>query len=298
MNTLIHTIIGDPKKASPTRKITTYALFGTLVAFLLSVIILIASSVAFNVTDGEEPVIENETTGEGSPAVNTSAISYEVVEADVLDGKETELVSVQEKRTKLDDAAHKFYYGAKKGTMLRSEVMASVDNMLVKFYNSSNGSIDPYAGEDNKRAECTIPLIVEADPNGYSFDIVVFGNDKAISNSDKIYKWIFDNAHTYGFVYTDNTFTYVGVAAANYKVMTGLKDHSALMDKIKSSSNNISTSVRDVATNKSASYQLYYLAKGGELKVPTNYEYTVIPDGENGYLITVNMSKPVMGGVG
>ena len=53
------------------------------------------------------------------------------------------------------------------------------------------------------------------------------------------------------------------------------------------------------------SYQMYYLAADAELKVPTNYEYTVIADGTNGYIITVDMSKKIQaettdtdGGVG
>ena len=59
----------------------------------------------------------------------------------------------------------------------------------------------------------------------------------------------------------------------------------------------MSTTLRD-SENKSVTYQMYYLSADDELKVPTNYEYAVISDGQNGYVVTVNMSKPITEGVG
>ena len=297
MNKLINAVIGDNKKSSPARKYTAYALLGTLIIFLVLVIVLIASSVFFAVRGEGTPAV-GEDNPNGGTVINTGSISYETVTADVLDGKIAELVSVQENRTKFDDAGHKFYYAATRGTMLRYDVAKAVDNMLVKFYNSSNGSVDPYTGEDNKRVECTIPLIVNADTNGYKFSLVVFGNDQSI-NGNSTYKWIFDNAYSYGFVYTENAFTYVGVAVANYiRVTSSVTNYTQFLTAVKGANNNLNTSVKDTATNKSVSYQIYYLAKGGVLNVPTNYEYTVIPDGDNGYVITVNTSEPIIDGVG
>ncbi len=295
MSNFINAIVGDTKNAKPTRRYTAYALLGTLAAFLLAVIVLIASSVFFAVKGGETPDAGGENAGgEGGAVINTSSISYETVTADALDGKKGDLELLKSYRTELSGGV---YYGIKPRDDLKLESSAAnaLNSMLVSFYNAKKDSLIV----DIDAEKCDIPLVaVGSNSDGYSFKIVRYYDEASLDTNT--YKWIFDNAYKYGFVYENNTFTYVGVAVSNYiKVNSSVSNYTQFLNVIRSASNNISTSAKDVSTNKSVNYQMYYLsADAAELKLPTNYEYTVIPDGTGGYVITVNMSAPIIDGVG
>lgn len=298
MNKLINAVIGDNKKSSPARKYTAYALLGTLIVFLVLVIVLIASSVFFAVR-GEGTPADGDDGPSGGNLVNTSGISYAAVTADVLDGKvnQDEIVKLADIRTKLSTGESHHYYAKndKDGVEnLTRQTATSLDKMMIAFYEKNKNNL--VVDTDNEN--CNIPLILNTSADGYSFNVVRFNNDASIYN-DANYKWIFDNAYSYGFVYTENTFTYVGVAVANYiRVTSSVTSYTQFLTAVKGANNNLNTSVKDTATNKSVSYQIYYLAKSGVLNVPTDYEYTVIPDGDNGYVITVNTSEPIIDGVG
>lgn len=296
MSKFLNTVIGDPKNASPARRFTVYALLITLAAFLIAVVILISSSVFFAVKGGEAPAVgeENAGDGEGGTVINKNSITYEVVTTDVLDGKKGALELLKSQRTELSGG---LYYGIKPLADLKLESAAakSLNSMLVSFYNAKKDSLIV----DTNAEKCDIPLVMlGSNSDGYSFKIVRYHDEADLDNNT--YKWIFDNAYKYGFVYENNTFTYVGVAVSNYiKMNSSVANYTQFLTVLGSASANVSTSVKDASTNKSVSYQMYYLsADAAELQVPANYEYTVIPDGTNGYVITVNMSKPVTNEVG
>ena len=122
-------------------------------------------------------------------------------------------------------------------------------------------------------------------------DASSFSEAEPITN-DKTYGWIFSNAYKYGFIYEDNSFTYVGVAAAKYLSGKGTLD--TLATKLEANNGkNVSVSATEIGATKASSYQIYYLSADAELKVPTNYKYTVMADGTNGYVITVDTSKKI-----
>ena len=300
MNKLVNAVVGNRKDVSPARRYVTYALLGTVVAFLLSVIILIASSIAFSVADGDASAAGAEDMGGGDGGggayVGSGAISYEVIDSDSMDAKRGEIVVLADVRTKLTTGSSHHYYAKndKDGTeKLTRDTALSLDKMMIAFYNANKNVLVV----DTEATNCNIPLIANTDENGYSFDVVRYHDDKAINGNDD-YKWLFDNAHTYGFVYTNNTFTYVGAPIANHiKNTASIVDFAQFISVIKDVKTNMSTTLRD-SENKSVTYQMYYLSADDELKVPTNYEYAVISDGQNGHVVTVNMSKPITEGVG
>lgn len=286
MKKIINAVIGDTSKASPARKYTAYALLGTAVAFALALVILIASSIAFAVIDGKQAEIpENNETGEGDVVTN-KAITYGVVSADVLGASKDELVILSEERTVLDGG---LYYGIspKSSLKLTSSAADALDRMLVAFYNAKKLSLNVSTEDESK---CDLPLITDASSDGLSFNIERYiGNDKSIADAEfkSKYEWIFTNARSYGFIYNDNKFQYVGTVVASYMNTKKLTDLDAFVNALKANTSNVSITVSKV------SYQMYYLAADAELKVPTNYAYEVLADGTNGYIIIVNMSKRI-----
>lgn len=116
------------------------------------------------------------------------------------------------------------------------------------------------------------------------------------------YKWIYDNAHTYGFVQASATageecvFRYVGAAHASYiktynkpvaEYLTLLRDRTA--------GKPFTTTVKTVVDGKEVNqtYNMYYIGAGETHVVPSKWTYTVSGDNVGGYFITVNRSQTV-----
>ena len=107
-----------------------------------------------------------------------------------------------------------------------------------------------------------------------------------------MYKWIYTNAYKYGFIYNEDTFTYVGLAAATYMKNKSVTSYDTFVSTLKANGDkNVAVSAINVETGKSATFQMYYIAAGAELKVPANYDYFAIGNSTDGYVVTVNMSK-------
>lgn len=293
MKKIMNAVIGDPKTASPAKKYAAYALFVTVVAFVVALVILIVSSIAFSVADGKNAGItpSGGDIGEdlGSVTVNKSTITYDTsVTADELDAMVGKIVKVADIRTKLDTGANDHYYAKNDSDgedKLNAGAAEALDDFLIAFYTEKKADLIV----DTTKADCNIPLVSETGEDGYTFKLIVFHNNADISSDEykATYKWIFDNAYSYGFIYTGNSFRYVGVAAATYMKNNAsvVKDYSAFINKV-------STMDLPVKIGKT-SYQMYYIAADGDLKVPTNYVYTVIADGTDGYIITVDMSQKI-----
>ena len=110
------------------------------------------------------------------------------------------------------------------------------------------------------------------------------------------YKWIYENAHKYGFVryYPKSTdaedasvFRYVGVAHAA-KMKNEGKTLSEYIDIIKSKTY---TEPLQVVGGDGKTYYVYYSEKGADLYVPQNYSYEISGDNVGGYIFTVDASK-------
>jgi hypothetical protein len=296
MKKLMNAVIGDPKTASPAKKYAAYALLGTAVAFVLALVILIVSSIVFAVADGKNPTATpSGDVGEelGGATVNKSAIIYDTsISSEDLDAMVGKIVKVADTRTKLDAGANDHYYAKNDsdGEDKLNEVAGkALDKMLIAFYSAKK---DVLVVDTNKETTCNIPLVSETGEDGYTFKLIVFHNnaDISIDENKATYQWIFDNAHNYGFIYTGNSFRYVGVAAATYmrNNAKNVKDYSAFVNFLKGNTkSNVPVTINKV------SYQMYYLAADGDLKVPTNYVFNVIADGTDGYIVTVDMSQKI-----
>ena len=292
MKKLINAVAGDGKNTSPARKYAAYAIIITAIAFVLALVILIVSSIAFAVTDGrnDTPVGDN-ASGDGDVGGGTlvsSTLQYEAITADKLEAKTDKLVLLADKRTTSENVA--LYYGIapKSSLKLTESVAKATDLMLVDFYTENVKTLNVSTSDEKK---CDLPLVTDASDDGMSFSVERYeGNDVSIAGDSK-YEWIFKNAYKYGFVCKDNTFTYVGAPISTYMKTKNIATVEAFIKAL--NGKNVSVSVASIGESKATAYQVYYLAKDAELKAPSNYEYSVVANGADGYFIIVNMSKKV-----
>ena len=272
MNKIMNAMIGDPKNASPAKKYAAYALLGTAVAFVLALVILIGSSIAFAVADGgsQDAVPSDDASGDvGGTAVSKNSITYATISADELDAKvNNTLVDVQEKRTAMENAGNEKYYDAYKGHKLTSDAQKAVDSMLIAYYGATQDNnifIGAKGCGDELYDSGLVVGIAKSDAGTYLQSTPIDSTN---------HSWIFQNAYKYGFVQMSATdakqahvFRYVGVAAATY-----MKNNAAKVSTYEAFVNVLKTNTKvnaSVTVNK-VSYQMYYLAADAELKVPTN----------------------------
>ena len=291
MNRIIKALAGE----SNAKKYAVYAAMATAVLLVIALVGLLVTSIVYNTTNsGEDVSNQDVSSGDGAPVTSKSNISYTVVskiDSAKLGG---ELVNIRSSRSELINEAFEtpIYYAVKSSDIqLLSDVQENLDAMLVAFYenNKSNSALNP-EGKDNGK-ECTMPMVCS--PDKTSFELKVCKTDASIAG-DGNYAWIFTNAYKYGFVADGDKFTYVGVAAATYMNKNKVASYDNLVSTLKSNGGKtVSVSAADVETGKTVGYAMYYLAANGELKVPANYDYFVIGNNTDGYVVTVELSKKV-----
>lgn len=283
MNRMIKALAGE----SNAKKYAVYAVMVTAVLLVIALVVLVTTSIAYTLSDtGEEVPAGEGDGGEGVSASSGANISYTVVtkiDETKLGGA---LVSVQENRSEMSGG---LYYGAYADVKLAMDAQEALDKMLVDFYGGNSSNLVT----DKNSDKCTLPLLDNSTADGLSVEILVFNDDSTTYNVSA-YKWIYENAYKYGFTYKEDTFTYVGSAATTYMNKNKITSYDNFISTLKSNGGKtVSVSVVDVETNKTVPYQMYYLAANGELKVPTNYDYFVIGNSTDGYVVTVNLSKKI-----
>ena len=112
-------------------------------------------------------------------------------------------------------------------------------------------------------------------------------NDQRSISGVDIYKWIYANAHKYGFVAissSSNIFRYVGVTHA-----TAVKNKGLSLDNYLKQ---LKTATVDapMQLDASGSYIAYYCPIN-DVKIPKNYSYEISGNNVDGVFITVNVSK-------
>ena len=280
MKKLVNMLAGG-KNSTATGRAVVYSAFGTAIALMLVIAILVVSSIAFAVIDATTPDLEEDMDGEDK-APTVVSIEYTTLEdISALKSKvDSKLVKIDDGRTKMPEANNYYYARDNSGgiNQLSSTAMKALDKMLVDFYNNNKNKIKT----DINSADCNIPMIKNTDTAGTGFTIVDFNNQE-ISKNPALYKWITDNAYKYGFVHENGGFRYVGVGVATYT-----KTESAYK-----------TFVGDVKSNTAGAemslgrgYKAYYVkADAAEIKVPSNLSYEVFADGASGYIVVVKTSK-------
>ena len=285
MNRIIKALAGQ----STAKKYAVYAAVVTAILLVIALVVLAVTSIAFAIGDGDDEVIE---TGGGDGGdvvnVNTSSVAYTVVsefDEAVMGG---ELVKISDNRTELVEGG--LYYATYLEATMVADAQQAIDNMLVEFY------VNQKLNGDTSSSNCNIPILKNHSKDGYSIDILIYGsgNDEATTYNVDLYKWIYTNAYKYGFIYNEDTFTYVGSAAATYMKNKSVTSYDTFISTLKANGDkNVAVSAYSVETGKTVTYQMYYIAADGELKAPTNYEYFVLGNATDGYVVTVNMSKKI-----
>lgn len=282
MNRIIKALAGQ----STAKKYAAYAAFVTAILLAIALVVLAVTSIAFAIGDGDDEVIETGG-GDGGDVLNEkpSSLPYTVVsefDEAVMGG---ELVNAQDNRSELSEGG--LYYGAYKAVALKADAQQAIDALLVNFYGVNSKTLVTDIDADG----CNLPLLKDASSDGLSVDVLVYHDDSTTYNV-AAYKWIYDNAYKYGFIYNEDTFTYVGSAAATYMKNKSVTSYDTFISTLKANGDkNVAVSAYSVETGKTVTYQMYYIAADGELKAPTNYEYFVLGNATDGYVVTVNMSK-------
>ena len=269
------------KSKNSGRKITAIAVMITAVLLVAALLVLIVSSVVFAARNNDNDVNDDET-----PAIE---ITYEVVgELDSQIVSLGELVKIKEKRSAHPDGGTNHYYATLAPISVASTVQKSLDAMLIANYNANKSSMicETKDQNGNSNPNCNIPFVNSSISSGTGITILTYDEKQAYTT-----EWLTNNAARYGFVQNDSTFIYVGVPHATYMAKCGVTSLSAYVSAL--SEGNVSITATDALTGATAAYEIYHIANGEELSVPTNFAYTVISDGNGGYIISVNLSRPI-----
>ncbi len=287
MNKLINAIVGE--NAKPSKRYAVIAALATAAALIIAVVVLAVSSIIFAVTDSDDTVPPSGVDAEGD-GVGATSIEYKTVTKQELDGMVAENSLFYEEQRTIQEG-HRYYAKKDSSVVLSESVMRAAHEMLVGFYNNNKSSLKTETGSSgNYSEECNIPMVENVSSDKKSFDLVVFNKDDQPMENAGIYKWIFENAYSYGFIYSGNTFTYVGIPAATY--MKGGITLDSFINEAKDKT--VPISAKALGTAKTTSYQLYYIAGDcAEIKLPSNYNYTVIANG-SGYIVAVDMSSKII----
>ena len=264
------------KSKNSGRKITAIAVMVTAVLLVAALLMLIISSIVFAARNNN-----NNTNNDETPAIE---ITYETVNN--LDSQIISLgesVKIKDTRSAHPAGGNNQYY-ASYNVSVPEAVQKNLDAMLVANYNANKSAM--ISDTQSQNGNCNIPVIKSSAAGGTNVTILTFDENQAYSTD-----WLTNNAAKYGFVQNGSTFIYVGVPHAAYMAKCGITSLSAYVSAL--GEGNVSITASDALTGTTAAYEIYHIAKGEELSVPSNFAYTVISDGNGGYIISVNLSRPI-----
>ncbi len=209
-----------------------------------------------------------------------------------------------ESRTKVD--GNNIYYASNQYFDVNADAMDALNKLVIDFYNNAKDSSGNLYNDTNIYLE----NIEYGNTFSFKYYATIKGENGAaettfgkISENEK-YEWIFENAYKYGFVQLysapeantaegaetaeDNTniFRYVGTVHSNLMKDKKCDTLSEYLELLKTKTN-FKTHFR--VTVDKVTYEVYYLAQGGELLVPEKYKdsYTVSGNNVDGYIVTV-----------
>ena len=171
------------------------------------------------------------------------------------------------------------------------ETAVALNKMLKAFYEAKkddNLFISGAYDTTNVDGQDAIYSSGETIALSYFHDYATNGiNDQRTIAGVDTYKWIYANAHKYGFVAvssTSNEFRYIGVTHATAMKTKGL----SLNNYLKQLKNATPESPMQLDAN--GSYIAYYCPIS-DVKIPKNYSYEISGNNVDGVIITVNVSK-------
>ena len=269
------------KSKNSGRKITAIAVMVTAVLLVAALLMLIISSIVFAARNNN-----NNTNNDETPAIE---ITYETVNN--LDSQIISLgesVKIKDNRSAHPAGGTNQYYATISPISVLSTIQKNLDAMLIANYNANKSSMicETKDQNGNSNPNCNIPFVNSSISSGTGITILTYDEKQAYTTD-----WLTNNAAKYGFVQNGSTFIYVGVPHAAYMAKCGITSLSAYVSAL--GEGNVSITASDALTGTTAAYEIYHIAKGEELSVPSNFAYTVISDGNGGYIISVNLSRPI-----
>ena len=270
------------KSKNSGRKITAIAVMVTAVLLVAALLVLIISSVVFAARGN------NGANDDQAPAIE---IIYETVtELDSKIASLGESVKIKDNRSAHPAGGTNQYYATISPISVLSTIQKNLDAMLIANYNANKSSMICETKDQNGKSNpnCNIPFVNSSISSGTGITILTYDEKQAYTT-----EWMTNNAARYGFVQNDSTFIYVGVPHAAYMAKCGITSLASYVNALNESESNVSITASDALTGTTATYEIYHIAKGEELSVPSNFAYTVISDGNGGYIISVNLSRPI-----
>ena len=193
---------------------------------------------------------------------------------------------------------------------LNVTALDAFNEMMQKYYSVSDGDTTTKVSDAYRTAEAQSQKPNTSVQAGYSdhhsgYCLALRINDGNFLDPNH---WIYENAHKYGFVvrypagkesftYVNNytyCLRYVGVAHATYMKANNLcmEEYVALLQQNYASSTDLTFTGVD-----GNQYKVYYTPASTDtlttLQVPSNYEYSISGDNMGGFIVTVNLSKPI-----
>ncbi len=278
MNNIINTLAGGEKAATPTRRIVVIATMITALLVVLAFITLAVSSIIFSISDENSRNTEPADDDFDSDAVPAPVVKLEYTVLEDYDAAAAmfDKLAAGKKIDERTISGNNIYYAYANPSSIKlaTGALKAAHTMLLEFTKASKALVT-----DKNASDCNVPLVDNVTNNGYSFELLIFADSKT-TYKDPTYSWIYNNAYRYGFVHTENTFTYVGIGAASYANANANSSLDTLAEPISYKAGG-------------ESYQIYFTAEDAdEHKVPSNYKYT-LTSMNGGYLVTVNMSQKV-----
>lgn len=259
-------MLAGGENATPLKKGVVYAALGTLIALILAIAVLVGSSIALNLSEnagGVEPDA-GEVDGGNNGGSSVKPVEFTTLEsiAALKEKTDSTTVSLQKNRTAMPEAEQtenvKRYYDAW-DNKVPADAQKAMDSLLVEYYKKN---------KDNNIAVSSSDAITIAVTKSNASEPADCTPITATTHS-----WIFTNAYSYGFIYTENKFQYVGKELATY-----LRTSNDLTP--------IKAKTADAAQSLSGGYYAYYVAADAtEIKVPKSLNYNVIADGADGYIV-------------
>ena len=266
MKRILNMLAGG-ENATPLKKGVVYAALGTLIALILAIAVLVGSSIALNLSEnagGVEPDA-GEVDGGNNGGSSAKPVEFTTLEsiAALKEKTDSTTVSLQKNRTAMPEAEQtenvKRYYDAWEDNEVSADAQKAMDSLLVEYYKKNKDNNIAVSSSD----AMTI-AVTKSDARG---------PEDCTPITAATHSWIFANAYSYGFIYTENKFQYVGKELATY-----LRTSNDLTP--------IKAKTADKAQSLSGGYYAYYVAADAtEIKVPKSLNYNVIADGADGYIV-------------
>lgn len=327
MSKLFDSLNGGSVAQQKKKKAAVRAICVTVILVAVALSVLIISLIVSAVKKNNIP----EDTGDNDSSGKTTTTTVSMEATDVHKGSlilvnkehiydfnvnpESELVKMEDYVAK--DSSGNAVYNLRNSSLLADKTAVDALNSMLKAYMSAPADSGSSSGSDRivtvttaYRSKDTQDAIGSSTKGGYSdfhtgmlFELK--NSDGSTSINETTHKWIYENAHKYGFIVrypsdrsvetgvSDFTyaFRYVGVAHATYIYENGL----CLEEYINLLHSKTSDAPLSVKGADGVSYEIYYVAASSDGKtdvtVPTRYNYTVSGDNLSGFIVTVNKAK-------